>query len=98
MPLTVAVLWVLPLMTSEVVPGGKLPGVQPSNRLSCGPTVAPFGPHAVSGMTPWPVAGSNKPSGEMGLSGSVTKRPPLQKGAAVKLQPAGLFAIWGIDV
>ena len=25
---------------------GGLAGVQPSNRLSCGPTVAPFGPQA----------------------------------------------------
>ena len=32
MPLTLAVLRFLPLMTSEVVPGGKLLAVQPSNR------------------------------------------------------------------
>ena len=39
-------------MTSVVVLLGLLAGVQPSNRLSFGPTVAPFGPQAWSEMTP----------------------------------------------
>src|SRR5712672_1517000 len=98
MPLTAALLWVLALMTRVVVWGGKLPGVQPSNRLSCTPTVAPFGPQAGSGMTPVPVVVLKRPSTALGLSGSVTSRPPLQKFGPPKVQPAGLLAIWGTEV
>src|ERR1700722_19901622 len=98
MPLTEAVLWVLALMTSVVVPGGKLPGVQPNNRLSLTPTVAPFGPQDGSGITPVPVVGSKAPSTAFGLSGSVTSRPPLHAGVPPKTQPRGLFAMVGMAV
>src|SRR5215831_2502215 len=98
MPLTAAELWVFALITSVVVPGGKLAGVQPSNRLSCRPTVAPLGPQAGSGMTPVPVVALKRPCTACGLSGSVTSRPPLQKLGPAKVQPGGLLAMVGIDV
>src|SRR6266478_2318828 len=98
MPLTAALLWVLALITSVVVWGGKLPGVQPRSKLSFTPTVAPFGPQAGSAMTPVPETGSKVVSTVFGLSGSVTSRPPLHAGVPPRTQPAGLFAMVGIDV
>ena len=46
---------------------GLLAVVQPSRRLSNGPSVDPFGPHAWSGITPVLVAGSNAPCTAVGL-------------------------------
>src|SRR5437879_13801960 len=76
MPLTVAVFLVVALITSVVVSLGLFCGVQPRSRLSLGPTVAPFGPHAWSGTTPVFVTGSNAPTTAVGWSGSVTSSPP----------------------
>src|SRR5262249_20595931 len=100
MPLTFAVFLVVALMTSVLVLVGTFPGVQPSSRLSCGPSVEPLGPQLESGMTPVFLTGSNAPAA-VGLFGSVTSRPPWQKDLPPepsKAQPTGLLAIWGIDV
>src|SRR5262245_30702417 len=91
---------VVALMTSVVALLGLFAGVQPKSRLSCGPTVAPFGPHACSGTTPVFVAGSKAPITVVGIVGSTTSSPPSQvtgPASALKLQPAGLLAMTGID-
>src|ERR1700693_61907 len=92
---------VLALITNVVVSLGLFCGVQPSNRLSSGPTVAPFGLQAWSSTTPVLVAGSNAPRTAVGAVGSITSRPPSQViGPAVplKLQPWGLFLTIGTEV
>src|SRR5262245_37593029 len=89
------------LMTSVVVLLGLLAGVQPNNRLSCTPTVAPLGPQAWSGTTPTLLTGSNAPCTAVGANGLVTSRPPSQvmgPGSCPKLQPGGLLAMIGSDV
>src|SRR5260370_7274644 len=98
MPSTWAVLWVLALMTSVVLLFALLPGVQPNSRLSFTPTVAPFGPQAVSAMTPVFVTGLYVPCTGCGLSGSVTSTPPSHVTAAafaLALPPAALLPIHG---
>src|SRR5713226_4921093 len=70
---------VLALMTSVVVSLGLFCGVQPSNRLAFGPTVAPFGPHAFNFTTPVFVAGLNAPIVAVTrgrVVGSITSSPP----------------------
>src|ERR1700736_102035 len=67
-------------MTSVVVLPGRLAGVQPNKRFSCGPTVAPFGPHWLSGTTPVFVVESNAPITAVGLVGSITSIPPSHWG------------------
>src|ERR1700731_271003 len=79
---------VLVLITNVVVSLGAFCGVQPSNRLSSGPTVEPFGLQAWSRTTPVLVAGSKAPWTAIGpvsgsvttvsAVGSVTSRPPSQ--------------------
>src|SRR5438552_3147644 len=69
------------LMTCLLLFVVLLATVQPSSRLSCGPSVAPLGPQAVSGTTPLFVAGSKAPSTmipEVKLAGSITIIPPSQ--------------------
>src|SRR3954453_15056227 len=104
MPLTGVCTLVLALMTSVMWSLGLFAGVQPSRMLSCGPTVAPFGPQACSGMTPVLVGGLNAPCtavGVVSVAGSVTSRPPSHVTGprlASKLQPGGLLAMTGTDV
>src|SRR6266853_1379707 len=101
MPPMLAKCLVAALMTSVLVSLGLFCGVQPSRRLSLGPTVAPFGEHRFSGMTPVFVDGSNAPYVALGAVGSTTSSPPWHVTGgtfASKLQPFGLFAITGSDV
>src|SRR5229473_2442234 len=91
---------VLALMTSVLVLVGTFCGVQPSSRLSCGPTVAPFGPHSLSGNTPVLVAALKAPitaTGRVRVVGSITSMPPWQKLGPPKVQPGGLLAICGTE-
>src|SRR6185437_12090413 len=95
-----AMFLVVALMTRVVVSLGLFCGVQPSSRLSWTPTVAPLGPHLLSGTTPVLVAGSNAPSAVVGPLGSTTRSPPsqvIEPESCPKLQPAGLLAMTGID-
>src|SRR5438876_12187075 len=81
MPLTWEKCLVVALITSVLELLGLLAGVQPSSRLSCGPTVAPLGPQSLSCKTPLFVAGSNAPSTKVGpvmMVGSITINPPSQ--------------------
>ena len=81
MPLTWEKFLVVALMTSVLVLAGLLAEVQPSSRLSCGPTVAPLGPQSLSCRTPVFVAGSKAPSTKVpGVTvfGSITISPPSQ--------------------
>src|SRR6202030_3556392 len=97
MPTTTAVFLVFAFMTSVVMPLGRLFGVQPSSRLSWGPTVAPFGPQPVSGTTPVFVVALNAPivvTGPVTVVGSITSRPPLQL-FGERVQPGGLLMIVG---
>src|SRR5439155_7702836 len=104
-------LWAL--MTSVLRLVGTFCGVQPSSRLACGPTVAPFGPHSVNLKTPVLVAALNAPITTTGtdlpsmvtvdvgagrLFGSTISNPPWQKIGPPNVQPVGLFAICGTDV
>src|SRR5215472_16759023 len=94
---------VVALMTSVVALLGLFAGVQPSSRLSCGPTVAPFGPHACSGTTPVFVVGSKAPITAVGVEsvvGSTTSGPPshsIRAEPAAQFVPAGFLAMNGID-
>src|SRR5581483_4176084 len=95
-----AMFLVAALMTSVVLSLGLFCGVQPSSRLSWTPTVAPFGPHLLSGTTPVLVVGSNAPSPIVGPVGSTTRSPPSQvigPDSCPKLQPGGLLAMTGIE-
>src|SRR5690349_12291065 len=97
-------------MTRLITSLGLFAGVQPSRMLSCGPTVAPFGPQWWSATTPVLVLELNAPwttttvvpwKASMIASGSVTRTPPSQViGPAFPsaLQPAGLLAMIGIEV
>src|SRR5690242_1564741 len=88
------------LITRVVTFAGLFAGVQPSSRLSFGPTVAPFGPQACSGTMPVLLAGLKAPTTVLPSVGSMTARPPSQVMAPAscpKLQPGGLFAMIGID-
>src|SRR3954467_15935660 len=90
MPLTWLKFLVVALMTTVLRLAGLLAWVQPSSRLSCGPTVAPFGPQSLSANTPVFVAGLNAPSTmapDVTVFGSITISPPSQ--VAVP-QPPGL--------
>src|SRR5437899_1362280 len=81
MPLTWEKCLVVALMTSVLSLVGLLAGVQPSSRLSCGPTVAPLGPQLLSCKTPVLVIGLNAPStiaGRVTVVGSITISPPSQ--------------------
>src|SRR5271167_2762851 len=98
MPPILAKFLVSALMTSVVVLPCRLAGVQPNNRFSWGPTVAPFGPHALSGTTPTLLTASNAPCTAVGWSGSVTSSPPPQAGVPPRTQPGGLLAMVGIEV
>src|ERR1700694_4853824 len=92
---------VLALITNVVVSLGLFCGVQPSNRLSSGPTVAPFGLQAWSRTTPVFLAGLKAPWTAVGAVGSVTSRPPSQvigPARCPELQPVGLWATIGSDV
>ena len=88
MPLTWEKFLVVALMTSVLRLAGLLARVQPSSRLSCGPTVAPLGPQSLSCTTPVFVAGSKAPSTKVpGVTvvGSITISPPSQ----VAVHPPG---------
>src|ERR1051325_3326979 len=98
---------VIALITSWITSLGLFCGVQPSRRLSSGPTVAPFGPQAWSFTTPVLVLASNAPwvteawCESMIASGSVTRTPPSQVIAPAvpsALHPTGLLTMIGIDV
>src|SRR5712692_4101041 len=103
MPLTWEKCLVVALMTSVLLLAGLLAWVQPSSRLSCGPTVAPLGPQSLSFTTPVLVAGLKAPITAVPpdtVVGSTTSSPPSQvmgPASALKLQPAGLLAMTGID-
>src|SRR2546421_11138456 len=104
MPLTWVKCLVVALMTSVLSFVGLFAGVQPSSRLSCGPTVAPLGPQLLSGKTPVFVAGSKAPStmtGRVTVVGSITISPPSQRTLAVGVgavtHPGGLFPRTGTD-
>src|SRR5260370_36696894 len=88
-------------MTSVVVLPGRLPGVQPSKRLSFTPRVAPFGPQALTGMTPAFATGSYAPCTAVGWGRSVTNKPPLRvkpPAAGPELPPSGLVPTVGVVV
>src|ERR1051325_10653708 len=93
--------FVFAFITRAVTLLGLLAGVQPSSRLSCTPTVAPFGPQACSGTTPVLVAGLNAPITKFDVVtafGATTNRAQSQVIAprsALKLPPAGLWAMIG---
>src|SRR4249919_2623162 len=81
---------VVALMTSVLRLAGLLASVQPSSRLSCGPTVMPLGPQSLSATTPVLVAGLKAPSTMLPdgtVVGSITIMPPSQVAAP---QPPGL--------
>src|SRR5258705_6176630 len=81
MPLTWEKCLVVALMTGVLLLVGLLAWVQPSIRLSCGPTVAPLGPQSLSATTPVFVAGSKAPRTMLPgvtLVGSITINPPSQ--------------------
>src|SRR3954451_16966257 len=89
-PLTCEKCLVVAFMTSVLLLAGLLAAVQPSSRLSCGPTVMPFGPQSLSCNTPVFVAGLKAPStmvGRVMLAGSITIIPPSQVAAP---EPPGL--------
>ena len=72
---------VFALITSVLVSLGLFCGVQPTSRLPCGPTVAPFGPHPLSFRTPVFVPGSKAPriaEAAVRVAGSITSKPPWQ--------------------
>src|SRR5882672_8450302 len=81
MPLTWEKCLVVALMTSVLLLVGLLAWVQPSIRLSCGPTVAPLGPQSLSCKPPLFVAGLKAPSAMnpgVTVVGSITIKPPSQ--------------------
>jgi hypothetical protein len=81
MPPMLAKCLVVALMTKVLVLLGSALWVQPSSRLSKGPTVIPNGPHSFTGRTPVFVAESNAPITAVGPEnavGSSTSNPPLQ--------------------
>src|SRR5260221_11664967 len=81
MPLTWEKCLVVALMTSVLSLAGLLVGVQPSSRLSFGPTVAPLGPQLLSAITPEALAELKAPSTkipDVTESGSITISPPSQ--------------------
>src|SRR5882672_11817867 len=108
MPLTWVKCLVVALMTSVLLLAGLLAWVQPSSRLSFGPTVAPFGPQSLSFKSPWFFAASNSPTDVLPVVtrfGSITSSPPSQVttvggvafGSARETQPDGLPPTTGTD-
>src|SRR6266436_1923878 len=81
MPFTWVKCLVVALITSVLSLVVLLAGVQPSSRLSFGPTVAPLGPQLLSRITPEFLDESKAPSTKfpgVTVSGSITINPPSQ--------------------